>query len=104
MITTLTHRGRRIKAEYHGGAYIDLTFGSTVTPIEVINVWDYEAGAAVLPGLTPFSGRSGVEFDTLTHEVVRGGVREVILDWIRDMDKEWPDWYEGYIENARGYR
>ena len=37
-----------IYGTYQGGAYIDLSFGVPNNPIEVINVFDYEKGCAVI--------------------------------------------------------
>lgn len=38
-----------VHAEWHGGPYIELTMPESLTPTEVINVWDYEKGAASIP-------------------------------------------------------
>jgi hypothetical protein len=38
-----------VKAEWHGGAYIELTMPESVEPTEVINVWDYEKGEPSIP-------------------------------------------------------
>jgi hypothetical protein len=73
-----------MRADYYGGAYIDLTFGGWhYGPTEVINVWDYATGAVEDPALRhPDRG------------VVRAAVRAHVEAWIRDQ-------YAGYIENAR---
>ena len=77
-------KGRVVRADYAGGAYIDLTFGHTGhQPTEVINVWDYATGKAEID-------QSSVE------------IRTKVREWIADNDIEWPEWYEGYLENA-GY-
>ena len=66
-----TQTGREtatISAEWHGGAYVDLSFdGGDV--IEVINVWDYRTDTA-----------------TIGHQ--RGAVRAALLEWIADNDAE----------------
>ena len=75
-------KGRMIRGDYAGGAYIDLTFGSSAyKPTEVINVWDDAAGEAMIP-------------------CTNRGVRRAIEDWIDEQDAEWPEWYECYLENA----
>jgi len=38
-----------VTAEWHGGAYIELTMPDCVKPSEVINVWDDEQGQARIP-------------------------------------------------------
>jgi hypothetical protein len=38
-----------VRAEYFGGAYIELTMPECIEPTEVINVWDYEKGEASIP-------------------------------------------------------
>lgn len=38
-----------IRAEYFGGAYIELTMPECVEPSEVINVWDYAKGESSIP-------------------------------------------------------
>jgi hypothetical protein len=38
-----------VKAEWWGGAYIELTMPDCVEPSEVINVWDYAKGEASIP-------------------------------------------------------
>lgn len=82
-----------IRADYAGGPYIELTFGSEgYRPTEVINVWDYEKDQAE-PPLNLWG--------QMTHSAARQGVRNHVYHWMREMDEEWPEWYEGYLENAR---
>lgn len=38
-----------VKAEWWGGAYIELTMPEAIEPTEVINVWNYEKGEADIP-------------------------------------------------------
>ncbi len=79
---TKQDKGRMIRGDYSGGAYIDLTFGSTAyAPIEVINVYDYAKGETTIP-------------------CTNRGVRRAIEDWIEEQDAEWPEWYKCYLENA----
>lgn len=56
-----------IYATYQGGAYIDLSFGVPHKPIEVINVFDYEKGVAVI-------------------EDTDDGVATALQDWVNDLD------------------
>lgn len=77
-------------AQWQGGPYIDLTFSREIyatawikpNPTEVINVWDYEKSAPEVP----FEQRY---------------LAIVVEDWMKDQDEEWPEWFEGYLENAR---
>jgi hypothetical protein len=84
-----------IRADYQGGAYVELTFapaepGESVpfAPTEVINVWDYERGGATIP-------------------VTAEAVRAVVVEWANSHADEsdpgdyWPDWFADYIDNAR---
>ena len=72
-----------VTAEYMGGAYVELYFGHyRRTPTEVINVWDDEANTASI-------------------QVRRPDIKRVVEEWIASNDEEWPEWYEGYLENAR---
>lgn len=76
-------RGRLVRADYEGGPYIELTFGSEgYHPTEVINVWDYEAGEP-----------------TIDLENVREEVRREVREWIADNDRDWPEWYTEYLAN-----
>lgn len=56
-----------IFATYQGGAYIDLSFGVPHKPIEVINVFDYEKGVAVI-------------------ENTDDGVEQALREWVDDLD------------------
>ena len=38
-----------VQANWHGGPYIELTMPESLTPTEVINVWDYIEGATSIP-------------------------------------------------------
>jgi hypothetical protein len=38
-----------VKAEWFGGAYVELTMPECIEPSEVINVWDYEKGSPMMP-------------------------------------------------------
>jgi hypothetical protein len=81
-----------IRADYWGGPYIDLTFGSEgYNPIEVINVWDYETDKAE-PPLDTWDQPGPEKSEAL---------RSVVTSWMLIQDEEWPEWYEGYLENAR---
>jgi hypothetical protein len=92
-LVKVTHRGRVVSAAYSGGPYVELTFGSEgYHPTEVINVWNYETDQAD-PPLD--------RWDTMGGVVASAAVRQVVLDWIAENDREWPEWYEGYLENAR---
>lgn len=76
-----------LTAVWHGGAYIDLTFipvwaEKEPPPSEVINMWDDETNQPRIP---------------FTLE----GLRAAVLAWMEDMDKEWPEWFEGYVENTQ---
>lgn len=58
-----------IYATYQGGAYIDLSFGVPHRPIEVINVFDYEKGVAVI-------------------ENTDDAVEKSLQDWVDDLDPQ----------------
>lgn len=73
---------RYIRAEWPGGAYVDLTFIGP-NPSEVINVYDYRMG----------------EYDLRVH--TPKGLREIVREWAKVQDEEWPEWYEVYVENSR---
>ena len=76
-------KGRLVRADYAGGAYIDLTFGSAAyQPTEVINVYDYAVGATTIH---------------YTNDAVRAEVKA----WMAANDVEWPTWYADYLKNAR---
>lgn len=90
MIVNITSKGRRIRADYQGGAYVDLTFGHASTPSEVLNVWDYETGRPEAP------------FAEGTAQEMRRALRERVAAWIEDTEAEgWDTWYVDYLENAR---
>jgi 16S rRNA C1402 N4-methylase RsmH len=80
---TLHTDGRTIRATYGGGPYVDLTFGGAAHATEVLNVWDYRAGAPVIDN-TP------------------DAVRAALMAWVEDMDADpsWPSWHEDYCANA----
>lgn len=81
MHVVIRERGHLVRADYSGGPYIDLTFGSDqYDPSEVINVWDYEKG-----GPTILATETGVALE--------------VNDWMRTQAEEWPEWYEGYMAN-----
>lgn len=81
-----------IRAEYRGGAYVELRFGEYNPPSEVINVYDYREGKPVIENTQP-------------------NVKRVLLDWIRENDEvekeDNPDmplrriWLKAYLDNAR---
>ncbi|MCL1598578.1 MAG: hypothetical protein M3094_05305 [Actinomycetia bacterium] len=77
----ITRGNQLVTATYGGGAYIDLGFGG-MYPVECINVWDDE------------TGRPEIE------KTVKD-VRRTVKEWMKTQDKEWPEWYDGYIENSR---
>lgn len=70
-----------VYASYQGGAYIDLTFGRPGTPTEVINVWNDTTQKGI-----PVSQKS---------------ITAAVQEWIEETERECPEWYEGYLENAR---
>lgn len=81
----VTSRGRTVTGEYVGGAYVELYFGPYLrTPIEVINVWDDETDESQI-------------------QVRRSDIKAEVVSWIEENDKEWPEWYEEYLENASYY-
>lgn len=43
VVILITNAGR-VQASYRGGEYIEVAFGQSDTPTDVINVFDYEAG------------------------------------------------------------
>lgn len=80
---TIRDGDRMVQGDYMGGPYVDLYFGHyRRVPTEVINVWDDET-------------------DTPRIQVRQSDIKAVVKDWMREMDEEWPEWYEGYLENAR---
>ena len=62
-----------IYGTYRGGEYIDLSFGVPHKPIEVINVFDYEKGVAVI-------------------ENTDDAVEQAMEDWVGDLE-------QGEVEN-----
>lgn len=74
-----------VRAEWYGGAYIDLTMPECIDPSEVINVWDYEKGETSIP----FS---------------YWALQETLNEWCEDMfgeNAEDGDYnLRAYIENA----
>lgn len=89
----VSSKNRTLRADYTPfGPYVELTFGHTgYQPTEVINVWDYEANESDVARM----------IENVPALSVNGAVRLIVQDWIKDQDKEWPEWYEGYLENAR---
>lgn len=79
-----TDRKGTVTAEWPGGAYVDLGFGGH-RPTEVINVYNYETG----------------ETDPRVH--TPSGLREIVREWIKTNDEEWPEWYATHLENASYY-
>lgn len=82
-------KGRVVVATYEGGAYIDLDIGARGHVVEVINVYDYEKGESELD-------RTVLD----NYGSPRTAVRQSVVDWIESNDEEWPEWYEGYLENS----
>lgn len=81
--TTINDNGRIVRATYEGGEYIELHIGHPEMPVgEVINVWDYETWTPSI---------------ACTEDDVLGAVQ----DWIMQSDIDWPEWYEGYMDNVR---
>lgn len=90
--TIVTVDGKKIRADYQGGPYIDLTFGSEgYKPTEVINVWNYESGSAEPP-----FGR----WDEMGNLEAKGAIRDAVKNWVREIESGWEGWYEGYLANA----
>ncbi len=88
-----THRGRDFDATWEGGAYIDVRFGGTPTPTEVINVYDYEKGEVEIP----------FEQSALRRTLKRWVFAQDIEaeDWAREQGGiAVHDWYASYVENA----
>lgn len=91
-VRTVKHSGRfigRIRADWHGGEYIELTFWPEADgaipyqPTEVINVWDYEKSEPTMPF-------------TQSH------LAAALVDWIEEWNREDPtrSWLENYLDNA----
>lgn len=86
---TIRRGEKLIRADYAGGPYIELTFGSEgYHPTEVINVWDYDNNK---PEIVLDGGS----------KANRDAVRAEVLNWMEATAEEWPEWYAGYLENAR---
>ena len=47
-VVILITNGGRVQASYRGGEYIEVSFGTSETPTDVINVFDYKAGRPVI--------------------------------------------------------
>lgn len=96
MSHTTVKRGRQlIRADYHGGPYIDLSIGTSVyNPIEVINVWDDDTDA-------PESTFGLDSWDRMNVYGKRQALWHTVIDWMKSNDLDNPDWYEDYLENAR---
>lgn len=47
-VVILITNGGRVRASYRGGEYIEVAFGQTDTPTDVINVFDYKEGKPVI--------------------------------------------------------
>lgn len=93
MYTTVTSKGRSVRADYEGGAYIDLTFGGgSHNPTEVINVWDC------------VTNESTIDYELESSNHSRRGIRQAVREWIASNDIEWPTWYEDYLENGKVLR
>ena len=84
------NKGRIIRADYTPyGPYVELTFGQYgYQPTEVINVWDDNENRSEL-------WVEGYEKGLPLR------LRRVVREWMDTQDTEWPEWYEGYLENAR---
>lgn len=91
-VRTVTHDGRpigRIRADWHGGEYIELTFSPGMDgdipyrPTEVINVWDYDRWEPRMPF-------------TQSH------LAAALDDWIDEWNRQLPTrlWLESYLEQA----
>ena len=65
--------GYTIRGEYHGGAYIDLSFGDGEA-FDVINVWDYATDKPTIPNTPLAVRRAMLEWrcaagDSLAHDL-----------------------------------
>lgn len=76
-----TFSGRIVSGEWNGGAYVDLSFGGHTAPVEVINVYNSHTRTIDPRVMSP------------------AGLRTVIREWIAETEKEWPEWYAGYLAN-----
>lgn len=68
VVILITNAGR-VRASYRGGEYIEVAFGRTDTPTDVISVFDYKAGKPMIPN-TPKA------------------VERVFVRWLRDHNPE----------------
>lgn len=91
--TMVTINGKRIRADYSGGAYIDLTFGSEgYRPTEVINVYDHAKGEPE----PPFN-----RWETMENLEAKGAIRDAVKEWAKSNEEDgWDSWYEDYLANA----
>jgi hypothetical protein len=75
---TVDMAGEPIRGEYHGGAYIDLSFANYPgsTPFDVINVYDYAKGKSTIPNTSAAVRREMIEWrdshegDSLSHDLL----------------------------------
>ncbi|GIG22460.1 hypothetical protein Cch01nite_31840 [Cellulomonas chitinilytica] len=72
-----------VHATYTGGPYVDLSFGRPGRAVEVVNVWDYAAGRALIPPTSSPAER-------------RRLVAAVVRTWAQDIRDDWPDFYDTY--------
>lgn len=92
VVVTFDKGRKKIRADYHGGAYIDLSFGTEGNhPTEVINVYDYGKGSPE----PPFD-----RYDEMGNKEARLAVRTAVEGWIREQREDWPTFYEDYLANA----
>ena len=79
---------RKVRADWHGGARIELSIGTgEYLPVEEINVWDYETDSV-----------RGGEVELNTYEECRRFVMDEAVAWMDRQDEDWPEWYQGYQE------
>ena len=79
--------GKVIKADWAGGAYMELTFGDLPKPTEVINIWDDVRGESLLKWEDPYTN---MWMDT------------IVRSWAEANENEgWTDWYEDYLAKGR---
>jgi hypothetical protein len=70
---TIQAAGREVHGEYHGGPYIDLSFGDG-RAFEVINVWNYETDRPTIANTTRAVRHAMIEWrnaagDSLAHDL-----------------------------------
>jgi hypothetical protein len=68
-VVVLITNGGRVQASYRGREYIEVAWGRSDAPTDVINVFDYKAGKPTIPN-TP------------------NGVERVFVRWLRDHNPE----------------